>query len=179
MIWQYVDYSSHLDHILKYSNEKISILFLFYLFYQCLFLIDWIINMINMNSIDVICLVFLYCTAFTCPHALIWHSSFPSPSKDYHRIAAHVFINQAWMVARWQKAKNSDMIWLYVFFHLSNQNVQELPDHSRAQHTSSKYGHPENPNCLLRLHHLRLPILQMFSSCSEQKCSTACSLAPL
>ncbi len=121
----------------------------------------------------------IYFVFQSCPHALIWHSSFPSRSQNHHRIAAHVFINQAWMVASWQKAENSDMIWLYVFFHLSNQNVEELPYHSHAQHTFSKYGHPENPNGLLRLHHLRLPILQMLSSCSEQKCSTTCSLAPL
>jgi hypothetical protein len=120
----------------------------------------------------------LFCITIMSP-CTDMHSSFPSPSHNHHRIAAHVFINQAWMVASWLKQENSDMIWLYVFIHLSNQNVEELPYHSRAQHTSSKYGHPENPNCLLRLHHLRLPMLQMLSSCSEQKCSTAGSLAPL
>ncbi len=47
MIWNIEILQVSWDHILKYSNEKISILFLFYLFYQRLFLVCWIIDMMK------------------------------------------------------------------------------------------------------------------------------------
>ncbi len=96
------------------------------------------LEFLNSNANLVFGHTILFCSTIISPSTDM-SLLFPLPIWGWSMNTSSVFMNQTWMVASWQKSN----LYVYVFFHLSNQNVEELPYHSHAHHASSKYGIPK------------------------------------